>query len=538
MELSNPLGSGRRPEYIQEPVPHTRDAVFFTDDDFVWEEPAPESDPTLPTVVPRPRNERRTRQTRTFAGDLARLRDGVREEASALPPRAIALLGAGLLAAVVVLILALKLPVPIPGRDAPESAAPPNPARSSPKPNARPVNAPPSPKLLQAGDRTAAVADLQQALAALGLYSGGVDGVFGDSTAAAVSAFQSQHGLVADGVAGPLTVQALVETLGASARTDAATARQRIADAEAEGRLSPESAAHYREMLATSVAGLEQVPPGRVPTLALVFRDVAAIEEYNEPRALTLLSMLARNTSYLTENAPSPDRLDITDDDGVVYRFFADHGYQFHPIAEFARLNKLAARKRSDQVERLAHALVARGLPQRQALIWEYYFPFGGPANWSSGFAQAIAAQALARSAALLGDESLEEKARAAYRGIGKNLYLSLGGGVWVREYGYTDMAILNAQLQSLVSLYDYVRITGDEAARATTEKMALATKALLPQFDTGCWSRYSLGGSPASVHYHTYHVSLLKQLADVTGDSVWATTASRWQGYLQAGAC
>src|SRR5215211_5619833 len=100
-ELSNPLGSGRRPEYSHEPVAHTRDAAFFTDDDFVWEEPALESDPTLPTVAPRPR-------------------EGVREEASALPPRAIALLGAGLLAAVVVLVLVLTLPVPLPGGDAPK----------------------------------------------------------------------------------------------------------------------------------------------------------------------------------------------------------------------------------------------------------------------------------------------------------------------------------------------------------------------------------------------------------------------------------
>jgi D-glucuronyl C5-epimerase C-terminus/Putative peptidoglycan binding domain len=512
-------------------VPKSRDAAFFTDDDFVWEEPAPEPAPTLPTVVPEPRPARRPRPTRTLAGDLARVRDGVRNQASVLPPRVIALLGAGLLAAVVVLVLLLTLP----GGDAPKSTKP---APSSPKPNARPVNAPPSSKVLQAGDRTAAVADLQQALAALGLYSGGVDGVFGDSTAAAVSAFQSHYGLAADGAAGPVTMQALVETLGASAKSDAETARLSIADAEAEGRLSPESATRYRKMLADSVAGLEKVPPGRVPTLALVFRAVAAIPELNEPRALTLFTMLARNVSYLAENAPSPDQLDIMDANGVVYRFFADHGYQFHPIAEFARLNKLAARKKSDDVERLAQALVARGLPQGRALVWEYYFPFGGPPNWSSGFAQAVASQALARSAALLDDQSLEEKARGAYQGIAKNLYLSLSGGLWVREYGYTDMAILNAQLQSLVSLYEYVRITDDEAARATTEKMELATKTLLPQFDTGCWSLYSLGGSPASLHYHTYHVSLLKQLASITGDSVWATTASRWQGYLQAGAC
>ena len=98
------------------------------------------------------------------------------------------------------------------------------------------------------------------------------------------------------------------------------------------------------------------------------------------------------------------------------------------------------------------------------------------------------------------------------------------------------DMAILNAQLQSLVSLYDYVNTSGDSLARADVVKMSSATRTLLPQLDTGCWSRYSLGGSPASLHYHTYHVSLLKQLAARTGDALWSTTAARWDGYVGSG--
>jgi hypothetical protein len=60
----------------------------------------------------------------------------------------------------------------------------------------------------------------------------------------------------------------------------------------------------------------------------------------------------------------------------------------------------------------------------------------------------------------------------------------------------------------------------------------------LLPEFDTGCWSRYSLGGSPASMHYHTYHVSLLEQLGSRTGEAVWSERATRWDGFLTAGGC
>jgi hypothetical protein len=40
-----------------------------------------------------------------------------------------------------------------------------------------------------------------------------------------------------------------------------------------------------------------------------------------------------------------------------------------------------------------------------------------------------------------------------------------------------------------------------------------LAARRLLQQFDTGCWS-YSLGGVEADLHYHAYHVQLLRRLA------------------------
>jgi murein DD-endopeptidase MepM/ murein hydrolase activator NlpD len=58
-----------------------------------------------------------------------------------------------------------------------------------------------------AGDQD--VAALQVALRGVGLYFGTIDGVRGPGTAAAVSRFQSVHGLTADGVAGPATRSAL-----------------------------------------------------------------------------------------------------------------------------------------------------------------------------------------------------------------------------------------------------------------------------------------------------------------------------------------
>jgi hypothetical protein len=169
-----------------------------------------------------------------------------------------------------------------------------------------------------------------------------------------------------------------------------------------------------------------------------------------------------------------------------------------------------------------------------KAVTWEYYFPFGGPPSWTSGLAQSAAVQALARSGALLDDKAVSAQARAAFRAIPTAYTMELGGGLWIREYSYSDMAILNAQLQSLVSISDYAEITGDTNAQAVAARMATAARALLSRFDTGCWSRYSLDGAFASLH--TYHVSLLRQLARSTGDRVWTDAASRWGSYLQAG--
>jgi hypothetical protein len=511
-------------------VAQSGDVLFFTDDDFAWVDPVLETAPTLPVTVPSPVRPRR--QTRTFKSDLGRLRASVSAHAPTSPYRNRVLLVGGFLLAL--LVLALVVVRPLVGGDS--TAAPQRPAKAKKLTEVPAVKAPAKPRALEPGDRSRAVADLQTALAALGFYAAGIDGDYGDSTSAAVLAFQSAHGLAADGVAGPSTMEAIREAVSAGARTDATTAQEGLETASGAGRISAAALTRAKKLLDDSVSRLGTMPPGRIAALGPVFHDVAAqAADYNGPRALALFSMLKTNVDFRATHASSAQK-DIADADGIVYRSFENHGYQFHPIAAFAHLNTLARRGKREAVARLAPALVERGIRSRGALVWEYYFPFGGPARWSSGFAQAIAAQALARSGKLLGDDDLLAQAHAAYEGINDGLFLELGGGLWIREYGFSDMAVLNADLQSLISLGEYVRISGDKSAAATLARMDTAARTLLPQFDTGCWSLYSLGGSPASLHYHTYHVDLLHQLAAESGEPFWQQTEDRWRGYLSSG--
>ena len=521
-------------------VTRTVDDPFleFDEETLWWDEPE-EAQP-LPSRPAAPARRRARRPPpRTLAGDLARLRAALARRGPLLPAAALVSFGALVAVAVVLRVATVggdeaEQATPAPART-PSAASAPAPSRAAPASAETPAAMP----LLRSGDRGDDVRDLQQALAALGYYTSSADGSFGDGTAAAVGAFQGASGLLADGIVGATTTAALREAVAARAQVDAGSAEEGLAAAVEAGRLEAEAAERHGKTLAGAVAALGELPPGRGSLVAAVLRDVAVhADVYDGPRALSLFGTLAANVRHLERNAAPAEPGDIEDGDEVVYRFFRGPGFQFHPLANFARLNRWARQGERAKAAKLADALVARGIPTGGALAWEYFFPFGGPPRWTSGFAQAVGAQALARAAVLLEDPALRRSARAAYRMLPKELSRPLASGTWVRELGFSDTAILNAQLQSIVSLLEYVELTDDAGARALTERMLAATRDLLPQFDTGCWSLYSLDGWDASPAYHSYHVKLLRRLSRLRDDPLWRETAGRWAGYQRRGPC
>lgn len=67
---------------------------------------------------------------------------------------------------------------------------------------------------LKPGDSGAQVKALQRALKSLGYPVGTIDGQYGPTTKTAVAAFQHASGLTADGIFGPLTLNALIHRAG------------------------------------------------------------------------------------------------------------------------------------------------------------------------------------------------------------------------------------------------------------------------------------------------------------------------------------
>jgi hypothetical protein len=138
--------------------------------------------------------------------------------------------------------------------------------------------------------------------------------------------------------------------------------------------------------------------------------------------------------------------------------------------------------------------------------------------------AQAVLAQALARA----GDVAL---ARRAYRAIPGKLDEQLRAGPWIRLYSRSSLVVLNAQLQSAISIGDYADLAQDPGAAGLAAGMLDAAKTMLPRFDTGHWTRYALGVD-SSLSYQNYVITLLQVLATRTGDPFWGDTAARFQLY------
>jgi hypothetical protein len=326
-----------------------------------------------------------------------------------------------------------------------------------------------------------------------------------------------------------------VPLAGSAARpAPAALIGKGLTAAVARGDLMASEAAAYRATVANVLARTKTLPPLRRELLLAVVDDVAAQwRSYTSPRALTLFSTLTVNADWLATHALTGPRPDIQGDDGAVYRFFSGHGYVFHPLANFAKLNAEVAAKDDAATAHLASALVARAVAVGRSMIWEYDFPFAtGRAPWTSGMAQAVAAQALARAGTLLSDQNLLDTADAAYAAVPKLLSPSSPAKPWVALYSFDRVPVLNAQLQSALSVGDYAGITGNASAVAMATRLTAAARALLPKFDTGYWSLYSLRGDESALDYHDYVIGLLRKLATRTGEAAWQETADRFQAY------
>jgi D-glucuronyl C5-epimerase C-terminus len=345
----------------------------------------------------------------------------------------------------------------------------------------------------------------------------------------------------AAGVAAVLALAALLLTGSASGSSppwtrDLALINRGIDRAAAAGRIDSTEARDYRDAANGAAHVLPKLRSSRYRNLAAVVHQVAGLwKGYDSPRGRTLFDMLAFNTRWFASHWDRKAGTDVVDySDGTWYRAFPGIGFQFHPLENFGKLNNFVTQKNTARADQLAQALLARRVVRSGGLAWEYCFRFdGGRPPWISGMAQAVAAQALSRAGALLADPTLTAASQRAFKTV-PQLTRKVDAGPWIRHYAFSDLIVLNSQLQTVVSLQDYATQTGDQNAASLAAQLQASARAMLPRFDTGAWSLYSLGGAEAPLDYHKYVVRLLTMLTKRTQDPTLASYAQRFSDDLR----
>jgi hypothetical protein len=247
----------------------------------------------------------------------------------------------------------------------------------------------------------------------------------------------------------------------------------------------------------------------------------------------------ANRVWFAASGPPKPVARVSVPGDPLVYAYYPGHGLQFQPLFNWSKVNGYWFAKDYAGMQEMIDGLAKLAVPQPHGWVsWEYAFDYpGSRAPWLSGMAQGVAVQALARAWQATHDPADLALARRALPGLG--LPLAAGGllgrsraGRWWPLYASNPtLRVLNGDMQTVISLYDYAAITGDAQAAAWAQDGAHAAAALLPKYDTGAWSIYQ-GSSETNLGYHDLMTLQLRQLALKTGNLAFRTYADRFAQY------
>ena len=160
----------------------------------------------------------------------------------------------------------------------------------------------------------------------------------------------------------------------------------------------------------------------------------------------------------------------MTDADGVVYRYFPGRGFEFHPLGNFAALNAAAGEQEPRRRRRGWRAHSSRApSPRRTARSGSTTSttPAAAPRGSPGSRRRSPPRRSPARPTIDTDRRAaLREAARGAYRSLPGRLVEPTRFGSWIRLYGFNHDVVLNAQLQSAISLADYARTTGGRRGR------------------------------------------------------------------------
>ncbi len=162
---------------------------------------------------------------------------------------------------------------------------------------------------------------------------------------------------------------------------------------------------------------------------------------------------------------------------------------------------------------------------------------------YQSAMAQGLAMSFLLRAYHEIRDESYLASAVKAMEPFKKDIK---DGGVtsfddgcpFYEEYpAQPPRHVLNGFIYAMWGLYDMVRIIDSADARKLFDAGLETLIKWLPRFDTGHWSLYHIANNngrknPATVHYHTLHITQLDVMYLLTGEKIFKEHHDRWVLY------
>lgn len=244
------------------------------------------------------------------------------------------------------------------------------------------------------------------------------------------------------------------------------------------------------------------------------------------------------------------------DDSGVFLHFVNQkYGWCYYPITLFnygiAAYQNYQRHKDQIHMNRMLAQLEWACKNQEKkggsAGTWKVDFnlsTYGLKAGWVSAMAQGLGISLLLRAWILTKEERYLDTAELAFQAFDR--FVS-DGGVKVKFEGkYTfyeeypsspPSFVFNGFISSILGVRDLSVFTRNKRARELWEDGIATLKFMLPFYDLGYWSRYDLRKGDvniASEFYHKYHVTQLKLLHMLTGETVFLNFAKKFESYCE----
>ena len=341
-----------------------------------------------------------------------------------------------------------------------------------------------------------------------------------------------------------LVLSALAAAPASAAKADAVV--RTLSSLEAQGRLTPEDRAAH-EALYRGVRKASRSARGSSRTALRGAANTAlslAKRRMLGARITPVWLNLERTYEWFVSDgkaAPASGARTTFPGSRIQFQFVPTAGWQFHPLANFGHLNALAGNPKvvRRRIAAFANELATLAVPRRDAMAWEYYFPWGGARpGWVSGMASGTALSAMARASSRtrdpryleLADRSLALFERPAPWGV----RAPVSGSHYLLYSDDPDLLVGNGFAQALIGLHEYAQLTASARARALFDEGERTLRETLAGFDTGAWSLYALDGAESNLHYHRLFADFLLRLCERLGPAgaVYCDAERRFREY------